>query len=284
MRRTGDLPDLPTAGQLLELWKLAERFESAIRRSPYDYLTGAWQASELLPPDDPGRVEKSEPLAKRRRAGLLYEGELPTFSLPVDRVENERRHRTALQARFQEALRSNAAYRQLHSLPAFRELLKSFQTAQRMTPADGRLNAPDAYAMFIQAVASSLAMFRGGRMKVANAEVRERAAKLIDKLLELREEGVSPPFIGAVSQPSGGARVASLADELDRWRKELRSPLPPDRRRNERNDAFVRHRFAMKVFRDYVGRDSGSLRLADSLAEHFAALIGYKNPAAQVSR
>lgn len=286
MRHTGNGPALPTAVQLGKLQWLAEQYADAIRRSPYDAVTGAWKPSELLPADDPARVEPPAPLATRRRSvGLLgIPLDLSKSSSPVYRVDNERRHRVALRAQFEAALRSNTAYKLLDSSPEFRRLLKSFRDAHDRPLTNGRLGAPDAYARFIAAVAMHLMLFRGGRMRVATAEVRQRAAKLIDKLLDLRKEGVSPPFIGVVSQPDGGTRFASLTDELDRWRTELRSDLPPSRQRSQRNDAFVRHRFALDAFRDHVERDFGSPKLSRMLAGDFAALIGYRNPAAQVSR
>jgi hypothetical protein len=168
----------------------------------------------------------------------------------------------------------------MKSFEAERDLSSSKPQRAALQP----LCAPAARPTFISAVAFHLMLVQGGRLAVANAAVRKRAASLIDKLLDLRDRGASPPLIGFVHRPDGEAGLVFLSDELDKWRKQLRSPLPAGRRRGVRNDAHVRHRLAMSAFRDCIERNFGSPCVAGILAERFAALIGYRNPSAQASR
>jgi len=288
MRRTVDPPQLPTAAQLTELARLAEAFADEIKQPPYDLSSGAWKHSKLLSPDDPARIELPVPMRRRQGTGLLGllgQDEVDLGRDEVRRVEQERRLRAALRSQFHIALLANVACKQLRTSKEFLELLNSFTREQRRSKKDSPINAPDAQARFISLLARELAWLQdaGQRAVSAGARTRQRAARLIDTLLDLRDEGVSLPLIGFVNDKNG-ARLAFLDGELERWRVQLLKPPPAGRKRWPRNDPHLGRRQARSAFHAVIEMTFGSLLLADALAERFDALIGYRNPAAQASR
>lgn len=159
---------------------------------------------------------------------------------------------------------------------------ETFTAEHKQAAKDSPLNAADGEPRFISLLARELAWFQGAGQRATSAdkETRDQAARMIDKLLNLRAKGVNPPLIGLLHDfETHKVRFVFLADELERWRDALRAQLPDDRHRREKTDAYLGRRMAGRMFKDAMKEAFGSQRVADALGERFDALIGYKNSA-----
>jgi hypothetical protein len=289
---------LPDSKLLFALAKSAEEFAEEIRRSPYwrelspsgfvfSWLAGSptWVPSHLLRADDEARIEVGEPVIEKGKGLLGWTSDASSArerrrvesQEGVRRMRNEERHRVALVEQWRRIRNSDPAYQVLQTLPGYVEILGAFEEARGKKSAQ-RLRQHDAEVELIRWTAISLAFFQSrGSWRSTTQKERRIAVGRIEALLDLRANGLLPPFL--YLEDSRPVETSALLVQL----KEALSPKPPEGRlRVEKNDRWLKHRKCARFF--CTGLYSTFGMPLSRAEDGFNRLIGYRNPSAQASR